>query len=422
MKATRNYPLLLVSQFLGAFGDNVILAVILGPLLVAVREGRVTEAQQMKANILYTTLLFIPYVLLAPLAGYFNDRFSKTRGLILGNLLKVAGAGLAALSLVHAESWLAWGYFVVGIGACLYSPAKYGILPEILPVERLVKANGTVELLTLVAILTGTIGGAMMIDRLPQSTCFWIVVAIYAVSMGLNAFMDPTPTRKTVRLANSMGEFARNLGAMTRDARLARILVGTSLFWLCGAMLKMNFQPWGQSVLKLETNTQIALLGLWLSIGVMVGSVMAGRLYRVGDLTQVRRFGFVLMAMIAALGALEWLIAAGLPAPRMAAIATLIAAGIGGGLFLIPLNAALQAESHSEKLGKAIATQNLLENLAMLCGSGFAWLNVSIGFDPSQLFLALAALVLLVNLWLRIPPLPVPDPLAKTISEPTPAP
>jgi MFS transporter, LPLT family, lysophospholipid transporter len=78
-------------------------------------------------------------------------------------------------------------------------------------------------------------------------------------------------------------------------------------------------------------------------------------------------------------------------------------AGVMAGLFLIPLNAALQAESHQDKLGKTIATQNSLENLAMLAGSLFAFTNVSIGFDPSQLFFALAALVAIVVSVLRIP-------------------
>src|SRR5258708_15693286 len=98
---------------------------------------------------------------------------------------------------------------------------------------------------------------------------------------------------------------------------------------------------------------------------------------------------------------------AGVPHVHSWMILVLLIAGVMAGLFLIPLNAALQAESHQDKLGKTIATQNSLENLAMLGGSLFAYTNVSIGFDPSQLFLALAALVGIVVSVLRIPQRPV---------------
>ena len=172
----RNYPLLLSSQFLGAFGDNVILAVILGPVMKRFLAGEISGHDQQVANIVYTSLLFVPYLFFAPFAGYFNDRFSKTRGLIAGNAIKMLGATLAWFSLLHDEYWLGIGYLVVGIGACLYSPAKYGILPEILPTERLVKANGTVELLTLMAILCGNICGAQIVDHLPLYVCYTIVI------------------------------------------------------------------------------------------------------------------------------------------------------------------------------------------------------------------------------------------------------
>jgi LPLT family lysophospholipid transporter-like MFS transporter len=77
--------------------------------------------------------------------------------------------------------------------------------------------------------------------------------------------------------------------------------------------------------------------------------------------------------------------------------------GLIAGLFLIPLNAALQAESHKDKLGKTISTQNGLENLAMLGGAAIAFLDIKVGFNPSELFLALAAFVFIVVIWLKIP-------------------
>lgn len=401
MKKNTNYPLLLTSQFLGAFGDNAILALILGPVMKSFQAGAITAQQQSVANILYTSALFVPYLLLAPLAGYVNDRYPKTYWLIGGNAVKVLGAALAMFSLRGGSYWLGIGYFVVGIGACLYSPAKYGILPEILPQDRLVKANGTVEFLTLVGILVGNLGGAAMVDNLPLPMCYAIVIGIYSTSSFLNFLMSPTPANKEIRLGSSVAEFGIHVRDMFKASRMVKMLVGTSLFWVCGAMMKMNFQPWGQQVLHMTKMLDVALLGLWLSIGVMVGSVLAGQLYKVGELQATRRYGLLLGAAIATLAGTDFFIHHGLTAIRPFAIAMLIVAGVLAGLFLIPLNAGLQAESHQGKLGKTIATQNCLENTAMLAGSVFAYFNVSIGFDPSQLFMALAGLVILVSCFLK---------------------
>ena len=403
MNDRRNYPLLLASQFLSAFGDNLILMLILGPFLNQFKAGTITGEAQSIANIYYTSLLFMPYVLLAPLAGYLNDRFSKNRWLLGGNFIKLAGTGLVSLGLVSGSVWQGIGYFTVGIGACVYSPAKYGILPEILPAERLVKANGLMELLTLIAILTGNIGGSAAFGGYPLRLCYLLVIGVYGLSLVLNLLMSRTPSYREVRLRGSIRQFFSNLAELFSQKRLARILVGTALFWICGAILKMNFQPWGQQVLQLTTMLQISLLGLWLSVGVMMGSVLAGQLYAVGDLHATRRYGWLLAAGIAVLGSIGWLMVHGLNYPNILAPAVLILTGLIAGLFLIPLNAALQAESRKDKLGKTIATQNGFENLAMLGGSLLAYIDVKVGFNPSELFLALAMFAAIVVVWLKIP-------------------
>jgi LPLT family lysophospholipid transporter-like MFS transporter len=102
--ARRNYPLLLASQFLSAFADNFILMLILGPLLTELKNGTITTMQQSLANIYYTSLLLVPYVLLAPLTGYLNDRFSKNRWLLGGNLIKLIGTSAASMSIVSGQA------------------------------------------------------------------------------------------------------------------------------------------------------------------------------------------------------------------------------------------------------------------------------------------------------------------------------
>jgi LPLT family lysophospholipid transporter-like MFS transporter len=397
MPAHRNYLLLLASQFLSAFGENATWVIIIGQLTFAKKTGHLTEQELSGANAVYTSLLFLPYVLFAPLAGYLNDRHAKTRCLLGGNLIKLLGTLVAALSIQRGAAWQELGYSILGIGACIHSPAKYGILPEILPVERLVKANGTLEMLTLVAILTGLLCGASLVDSLPVFTCFTIVWLIFGAAAALNTAMSTTPSDPSVGLKASARDFGRHLRRLFANRRLAWILIGTSLFWACVAVFKINFQPWGLVVLGLKDNTGVALLNLWIAVGVMTGSVLAGEIHPVGDLRATRFYGYGLAGFIGWLGLLQAPITDGV------VIMVLILAGISAGLFLVPLDAALQAESDPLKLGKTIATQNFLNNLAMMAGGSFIWINAQAGNNASGNFLLLAALVSITCLFLRIP-------------------
>jgi LPLT family lysophospholipid transporter-like MFS transporter len=412
MKPNRNYPLLLAGQFLGAFGDNAILAVIVGQLTYLQISGVITGDELRTNNTVYASLLFVPYVLLAPIAGYLNDRYAKTTWLIGGNALKLVGTAVCLLSVWYGPLWQGVGYFIVGIGGCFYGPAKYGILPEILPRERLVKANGMVELLTLVAILSGTIAGSVMADTFKDHvlTSFVILAGIFGSALLLNFFMTPTAPKPEIRLSNSVAEFGHHLRDLLTSARLCRILIGTSLFWICGAAMKMNFQPWGLEVLHLPDNTEISLLGLWLSVGVMAGSILAGQLHKVSDLRRTQTYGFLLAGMLALLFSVNSMPAWQTPTIQVGShllvvpvVLLLIATGVAAGLFLIPLNAALQAESDETKLGKTIAVQNLGDSLGMCTASLYSFVCVKAGLSSSGVFLGLAVGVTAIVAFLKFP-------------------
>ena len=410
--ARRNYPILLTSQFLSALGDNAILAVIVGQLTYLQKAGALTEAQLRTHNTVYTSLLFVPFIVLAPVAGFLNDRYPKTAWLAGGNGLKVIGTLLCTLSIAFGPIWQGIGYLMVGVGACVYGPAKYGILPEILPKDRLVRANGMVELLTLVAILGGGIVGSVMADRWKDSvlTSYGVVMGIYLGSLMLNMMMQQTPANPTVHWKTNVSTFWEHAQLLAKAPRLSRMLLGTGLFWVCGAAMKINFQPWGLNVLRLPDNTQIALLGLWLSVGVMVGSILAGQWFQIGDLRRTRFFGFALGTTLALLFSVEplefWrhpVIQAGPLHLVVPVVGLLIGTGIAAGFFLIPLNAALQSESDPGKLGKTIAVQNLVDNIGMSCASLLCLISVKANISASGVFLVLAAITIAIVFFLRIP-------------------
>lgn len=391
----RNFPFLLVSQFLGAFGDNFFLWIIIGPLGIEYQKGLITENQLGEANAFYTCLLYAPYILLAPVAGYLSDRFSKTQCLIGANFIKISGVLIAMLSLQYGRFWSGFGYLIIGIGACFFSPGKYGILPEIVSRKLLVKSNGVIEMFTIIAVLTGFLVGAMVVDKFSLLTAFLVVLGTYSVSLLFARAIDKTPSHAGIKFKNNVGEFLNNLIQLIKSSRIRRILFGAALFWASGSMIKMNFQPWGIEVLGLKTNTDVSLFSLWLAIGVMIGSILAGLLHNVGDLRYTRLYGWIMGGFIILLSFITKV------TPMWMIVIILIFAGITGGLFLIPLNASLQWESHPEKRGKTIATLNLFDNLSMVLGGAFVFGVVHIGATPPIVFIMQGILILIVALFLN---------------------
>lgn len=409
MNSPRNYHRLLAGQFLGAFGDNFVLAAALGPLTFSLANGTITEREVNAQNALFSAVFFIPFIVLAPLAGWLNDRMPKTSWLFGGNVVKLLGALLALGGVwLHAgdfhasRTWQVVGYAIIGLGACVYSPAKYGILPEILPAERLVKANGMVEMLTLIAIVAGLGGGAALYDATRSlPACYLASAALYVAALVCNSRMERTPHNAAASLRHSAGEFAASLRRLVTHARLGRVLFGCALFWFAGATLRSNLQGWGLQVFHEAgrhdvTNTQLALLKLGLVLGIVAGSVLAGRLHRLGDLSWARRYGLLMAVAVLALGLL------GGHAGLAIVIVALVAAGVFAGLLIVPLNAALQHESDPGQLGKTIAIQNFTDYLAMLVGAGFLGALTAAGLSPTQVFIALPAALAVASLALRL--------------------
>jgi MFS transporter, LPLT family, lysophospholipid transporter len=407
VKDDRDYKLLLWGQFLGAFGDNFILKAILGPLTYELARGSITIQRVNAENALFSAVFFIPFIVLAPLVGFLNDRMPKTTWLFGGNLIKVLGTGLCLVGVVaplgtRAHFWQVLGYTVVGLGACVYSPAKYGILPEILPAGRLVKANGWVEMLTLVAIVTGLIAGAALYDwtrSLPL--CYLAALLLYGAALALNAAMKRTPCDPSARFRRSLAEFGGSLAGYVRHPRLGRILLGSGFFWFAGAVLRTNLQGWGIEVFRAAdisniTNEKLVLLNVGLVVGIVSGAMLAGELHRTGDLSWSRRYGFLMAAAIAMLG---WL---GGGHGIAVVVAALVAVGIFGGLLLVPLNAALQAECDQSKLGKTVSIQNFTDYLSMLAGAGFLAAAAKFNLTPTQVFLALGVALALIAGALRL--------------------
>lgn len=371
----RDVYLLLFAQFLTAFADNAILFTAITMVMAATG----TPAWYIPA--LQGSFL-VAFVVCAPWVGPYADSRPKAHVLTTGNVVKGIGAGLM---LLHVEPLLS--YAVVGLGAAIYGPAKYGILPELMDEKQLVKANGWVEGSTILAILAGTLVGALLSES-SVTLALGVVTALYAVS-ALAALwitrLPVVPREKKPALPHFVAMVRRLLS--TPRARFSTL--GVSLFWAVSVVLRVLLVAWAPAVLLITQTSKIAELVMFLALGVAVGALLAARFIPLAFLRRARlaAYGMGVVVLLLSLVDNLWL-----------ARAALFAAGIAGGMFVVPINAALQEIGHkSIGAGGAVAVQNFFENLAMLIASALYSIAAGMGVLPVPAIIALGGFVLVAT-------------------------
>jgi LPLT family lysophospholipid transporter-like MFS transporter len=360
-RITLNLPLLssgmmavLVAQFLSALADN---AILIAAIAIVKSQGLPNLVPLLQESFV------VPFILLAPVVGQFADAFPKGRVMLIANLLKLSGA-LAMLSGVNPLT----AYAIIGIGAAMYSPAKYGILSQMFGPASLVRANGMMEGSTIVAILLGVLLGGWLADQ-SLSWAFAGVVAAYSLAAFANLFIPSLPAENpgvSFRPARLAKKFGASLSLMfkNKDARFS--LLGTSVFWGSGTTLRLMLFAWVPAALLITDNQTPANLMGAVSIGIVLGAAGAGLWISLAKVNRALIGGLLLGPVILALASVHDL---------TLAAALMVAIGICGGLFVVPLNALLQERGHETiGAGNALAVQNFAENIAMLSFVGaYSW-------------------------------------------------
>jgi LPLT family lysophospholipid transporter-like MFS transporter len=380
---------LMTAQFLTAFADN---AILFTAIAMALQAG---NANGWYIPALQSVFLIAP-VLCAPWVGQLADAWPKTRVLLVGNLLKLGGT---AMILAGTDPLLA--YAVVGAGAAVYAPAKYGILPEMMDSGQLLKANALIEASTIVAIITGTLLGGTLADH-SIHLALWVTIIAFALSIVIALLLPVLPARGSQ--ARALHSFMHNGRRFLETSRARFSLLGAGLFWGAAAVLRVALVGWAAVILGMNSSADIGRLTLWLALGIVAGAGLAPRLIPANLLRRARMAAY-LMGMFVVLLAF-------MPSQGSAAF-SLALIGISGGLFLVPINAALQEIGHhSIGAGAAVAIQNFFENLAMLIGVGlYTWAAAS-GADPVAAIALLGLAILLATLviaW-NLPKTPEPWP------------
>jgi MFS transporter, LPLT family, lysophospholipid transporter len=364
------YPLL-VAQFLSAFADNAILFTVIAIVMQTVNPASwYVPALQ--------SVFLIAFVVLAPWVGGFADNHAKSRVLIIANLIKAGGAGLL---LLNVEPLMA--YCVVGAGAAIYSPAKYGILPELSGHQFLVKANSWIEGSTILAILLGMVIGAKVADYSTHLALSGTIL-LFIISAVVTLFLPVNVAKKTFS-GSKILEFGRQMGQFFTTPRSRFAILGGSLFWAAAATLRVILVAWAPLVLLSKNASEIAELTLFLAVGIIAGSAIVPRIIPLEHLRRARVPAYLMAVFIVILSLMDsvW------PA-RFA----LLFIGMMGGMFIVPINAVLQElGQQSIGSGSAVALQNFFQNLAMLSAVGTYTFATTQQVNPVAAMQTLSALL-----------------------------
>ena len=398
---TRGFYIIMAAQFFSALADNALLIAAIALL---------SDSDLSPLLKFYFT---VSYVVLAPFVGAFADSMPKGRVMFISNTIKMVGCFLL---LLNVHPLLAYG--IVGLGAAAYSPAKYGILTELLPPKYLVLANAWIEGLTVGAIIIGTVIGGLFIS--PKVSGFLAGIDIPGVGTGID-----TPPQMAIAaigifyvLAAVFNLYVPNTGVdhkpvhrnpwyLIRDFshcvkllwldKLGQIsLAVTTLFWAAGATLQFIVLDWAKVALNLPLDKASMLQGV-VAFGVAVGAVLAARTIPIQNSTKVLPVGAMMGVLVITM--------IGVTSLPMA-MALMILIGASAGFFVVPMNALLQHRGHIlVGAGHSIAVQNFNENsgILIMVGTYYLLLKADVSVNGAVVIFGLfttAAMLMVMN-WYR---------------------
>jgi MFS family permease len=375
----RGFYTIMAAQFFSSLADNAL-------FIAAVELLKSAHAPAWQAAAL-VPMFALFYVVLAPFVGAFADARPKGMVMFLSNAVKVVGC---VLMLIGAHPLLAFA--VVGLGAAAYSPAKYGILTELLPPSQLVKANGWIEGLTIASIILGILLGGQLvghtlstrmlaldfplidtgIDTPPEAAIF-VLIFVYAVAAWFNTRIPHTGVEMRPIPRNPLElvpDFWSCNGRLWHD-RLGQIsLATTTLFWGVSGNLRYIILAWSATALGYSTTQASSLSGV-VAVGTAVGAVLASMRMRLERAATVMPLGIAMGVLVVCMNVIHnvWV-----------AAPFLVLLGALGGYLVVPMNALLQHRGHNLMgAGRSIAVQNFNEQACILGLGAFYSLSAGLG-------------------------------------------
>ncbi len=403
----RGFYTIMAAQFFSSLADNAL-------FVAAVELIKANGGQEwQRAALVPMFALF--YVVLAPFVGAFADSRPKGQVMFLSNGIKVLGC---LMMLFGSHPLLS--YAIVGLGAAAYSPAKYGILTELLPASLLVKANGWIEGLTIASIILGVLLGGQLVGAhisgfllgfdfpwidtpidTPPEAAITVLVGLYGLAAWFNTRIPDTGAPLIPLKADAEHSLLYHLLALAPDfwhcnQRLWRDKLGqislatTTLFWGASGNLRYIVLAWSAVALGYSTTQASALVGV-IAVGTAAGAVMASMRSRLSDAPRLMNLGIAMGLLVLVMNFIDnvW----------VAAPFFVLLGGLGGFL-VVPMNALLQHRGHNLMgAGRSIAVQNFNEQACILALGGLYAMASAAGLSAFNAIVCFGVFVA-GNMWL----------------------
>jgi acyl-[acyl-carrier-protein]-phospholipid O-acyltransferase / long-chain-fatty-acid--[acyl-carrier-protein] ligase len=375
------------TQILGTMNDNIF-------KLLTVFYFISIEGQAASNSILSAVgaLYVIPFLLLSSIAGTMADRYSK-RSIIVG--AKIAECSMMLVGLLSfylGNKGLAYScIFLLACHSTIFAPCKFGIVPEIVPRDRISKANGLISSCTYIAIIIGTFLASFLVDVTNRNfivaSCFSILFAFMGLYTSLKLPKTaPAGSDRTVS-PKFLTELIRNLKLIKNEPSLLTAVCGSAFFLFVGSYIQLNMIPFALDALGLS-DVAGGYLFLLCALGIGIGSILAGKLSgkRVElGLVPIGGLGISLCAFLMSFFTFS----------LTAEVILITLIGIFGGLYLIPLDSYIQFASPNILRGQVIASTNFLGFFGVLCSAGMLYLlGPILGLNPSDGFFVIGVLAL----------------------------
>ena len=404
---TRRFAPFFLTQFLGAFNDNLFKNALV-VLLTFQAASWTTLSPGLLAN-LAAGIFILPFFLFSATAGQLADKYDKALLARSVKLLEMLIMGVAALGFAwHSLPVLLVALFMLGLHSTLFGPVKYAILPQHLHADELIGGNAWVEAGTFVAILAGTLVGALLAGSVSAPVWiaaggFIVAVAGYQASRSIPPAPAPVPGLKVN--PNPFVETGRNLAFAKADREVFLALLGISWFWLYGALFLAQFPAYARHVLG-GNEAAVTLLLATFTIGIGTGSLLCERLSQRRlelGLVPLGAIGLTVFGLDFAVATTDFadfsLSTAVIGQPLATLLSQLsvwrvlfdlLLLGGFGGLFIVPLYALMQIRSAVEHRARIVAANNILNAAFMVSGALAAAAALSAGLSLAALF-AIAA-------------------------------
>ena len=349
-----------------------------------------SQTQTTLAMVVFT----LPLVVTSVIAGFFADRISKRTIIITMKAVEMVLMSAATMALLFHPTGGVFSLAVLagmGVHSAIFSPAKYGILAELLPHEHLARGNSILELWTFIAILTGTFSGGLLLDRAGASP--WMAPLCLAL-LALLGFAASWAVPLVPPARREGGVFATLRGAWSalRTDRMLRLAItGAVFFWTIASLVVQNVLVYAKAVLGL-TDALATVPSALISVGIGLGALIVSRLSR----SRVE-YGLI---PLGALGVAAFLLAFGMFAPEFwGTLAFMIALGVASAHIFIPLNALIQWRAPDDRRGSVIAFENTCVFTGILFGSLGAGALANSGLSSTGIFVATAFFTICGTAW-----------------------